>query len=722
MPEAAVTENLYLVLADVLQAEIAISSAVVSKCRGKTARSPRAAVIAAASVVAAVGLLGLWSEMASATPPEDNAPAEKSEPSDAGDPQPAPAAKLAPPSSDEQKRLIAEIDEVYKPGDAKGPAAKAALARKLLEDGRKNEANRAEQFTMLRRASEIARDAGEADLMLEAVDALAVAGFQIQPFAVKARLLKQLVGQSTAGGATEVSAVSASCVKFVTRAAADGATNEAAEVLDAAGKSLAKSMMMALSTHRITKAAAARARDPAEKAERQKKADDAEAEVEAIKSAQLAISDCGKALKVALRERELIQAARLRLTTAPDDPQANLDVGSWYCFHQGKWDEGLKLLAKGSDAGLKSLAAEELGAKPASATERVARGDAWWNLAEKATGMAKAAMRQRAGGYYQEALPDLAPSLAKSKAETRLAEIAREPAAVPENRSAGAHPPLAIAPFDEAIAKKRQEQWAKYLRVPVVLNNSIGMKLVLIPPGEYKMGSTKEMIDEYLKMPGLPDWYHEHLPGELPQHKVRITRPFLLGQTAVTQEAYQRVMGVNPSKFQGDAQRPVEQVSWDEAVEFCRRLSELPAEKAARRRYALPTEAQWEYACRAGTTTRWYSGDGQALEEVGWFKQNSGGVSHPVGQKKPNAWGLYDMHGNCWQWCQDFFDVGYYAKSPTDDPTGPASGQMRVYRGGAWVNNALNCRAAYRYRDNPIGRYSDLGLRVSAALPEKAAK
>jgi formylglycine-generating enzyme required for sulfatase activity len=208
----------------------------------------------------------------------------------------------------------------------------------------------------------------------------------------------------------------------------------------------------------------------------------------------------------------------------------------------------------------------------------------------------------------------------------------------------------------------------------------------------------------------------------MPLHRVRITRPFWMGAMAVTQEEYQRVMGVNPSKFQGDPQRPVEQVSWDEAVEFCRRLSDLPAEKAARRRYALPTEAQWEYACRAGTTARWYTGDVSGFEGAAWFKGNSGGITHPVGQKTPNAWGLYDMDGNVWQWCQDFFDLEYYANSASDDPTGPAAGTYRVYRGGGWDNSSGNCRSAYRYRDNPIGRFSDLGLRVVAALPEKPGK
>ncbi len=262
-------------------------------------------------------------------------------------------------------------------------------------------------------------------------------------------------------------------------------------------------------------------------------------------------------------------------------------------------------------------------------------------------------------------------------------------------------PPPAIAPFDAAKAQGHQAAWAKHLGVPVEIINSLGMRLVLIPPGEFQMGSPKELIQEQLHVHEENDWYRgwyrQWLRGEGPAHRVRITKPFWLGVTQVTQEDYERVMGGNPSFFKGDAKRPAEQVSWDNAMEFCRRLSVLPGEKAAKWRYDLPTETQWEYACRAGSTGRFSFGDDEKmLGNYGWFGQNSGGVTHRVGQKRSNAWGLYDMQGNLNHWCHDWYEKDYYAHSPTDDPGGPGTGSGHVVRGGGWFEPAYGCRAAYR--------------------------
>ncbi|MGO8751641.1 MAG: protein kinase domain-containing protein [Thermoguttaceae bacterium] len=295
-------------------------------------------------------------------------------------------------------------------------------------------------------------------------------------------------------------------------------------------------------------------------------------------------------------------------------------------------------------------------------------------------------------------------------------------------------PSPAVAPFDAKKAKELQESWAKHLGVPVEQTNSIGMKLVLIPPGEFQMGSPKDLIEEELKTPGIDYWYKDKLPAEGPQHRVRITKPFYLGIYEVTQEEYQRVMGVNPSKFSATGKEkakvsgqetkrfPVENVSWDNAVDFCRKLSDFPQEKAAGRRYRLPSEAQWEYACRAGSTDRFSLSSGRSgipreyeerdFSDYGWFGGNSGGMTHAVGGKRANAWGLYDMHGNVWEWCQDWYDKDYYANSPTDDPAGPFAGSSRVFRGGGWEDPAWYLRSANRLAYEPERRGHGVGLRV----------
>jgi len=217
--------------------------------------------------------------------------------------------------------------------------------------------------------------------------------------------------------------------------------------------------------------------------------------------------------------------------------------------------------------------------------------------------------------------------------------------------------------------------------------NSIGMEFKLIPAGTFIMGEGDQA------------------------HEVTLTKPFKIGVHEVTQAQYEQVMGVNPSHFKG-ANNPVEKVSWDDAVEFCRKLSELPAEKEAGNVYRLPTEAEWEYACRAGTTTKYSFGDDDSeLVDYAWHSENSDKEPHPVGSKLPNAWGLHDMHGNVWEWCQDWY-VDYPSGSVTD-PSGATSGSARVFRGGSWGYTAEGCRPANRHRVIPSHRGDGLGFRVS---------
>ena len=176
-------------------------------------------------------------------------------------------------------------------------------------------------------------------------------------------------------------------------------------------------------------------------------------------------------------------------------------------------------------------------------------------------------------------------------------------------------------------------------------------------------------------------------------------------------------MGVNPSKFKG-AKNPVEQVSWKDAVSFCRILTDMPKEKAAGRAFRLPTEAEWEYACRATSSAAFCFGDSaESLEEYGWFRDGLVGITHSVGLRRPNRWGLYDMHGNVSEWCQDEYEP--YTSSEETDPQGPSVGSSRVFRGGGWFNAAGHCRSAHRQRQDLSQRYSFCGFRVAMSLPAK---
>ncbi len=247
-------------------------------------------------------------------------------------------------------------------------------------------------------------------------------------------------------------------------------------------------------------------------------------------------------------------------------------------------------------------------------------------------------------------------------------------------------------------------------QAPKEITNSIGMKLVLIPKGKFTMGSPAS--EEYRR-------------DDETQHEVTISMDYYLGVYEVTQAQYEKVMGAKPSYFQGDkingssSNHPVERVSWKEAVEFCKKLSDLPEEKAAGRVYRLPTEAEWEYACRAGSKTAYSFGEGsKLLGDYSWFGDNCN-TTHPVGEKKANAWGLYDMHGNVWEWCSDWY--GDYPKGAVSDPVGPREGSYRLFRGGSWRDVAALCRSADRSRRYPLDRLNDYGFRValsSSGIPK----
>ncbi|MDG1892044.1 MAG: formylglycine-generating enzyme family protein [Verrucomicrobiota bacterium] len=228
----------------------------------------------------------------------------------------------------------------------------------------------------------------------------------------------------------------------------------------------------------------------------------------------------------------------------------------------------------------------------------------------------------------------------------------------------------------------------------------LDLKMMPIPAGTFVMGS--------------PDDEQDRQEDEGPQTTVTISNPFWLGKTEVTQVQWQTVMGNNPGHFKGD-DRPVERVSWNDTVAFCEKLNEMKRDTLpAGYHYTLPTEAQWEYACRAGTTTRFYYGDDPGYNQLGmyaWYVANSFEMTHPVGEKLPNDWGLHDMHGNVWEWCLDWFSDSYPGGN-LSDPQGPPSGWNRVFRGGGWVLQTRSCRSADRVWGAPTGTSIRLGFRV----------
>jgi len=226
------------------------------------------------------------------------------------------------------------------------------------------------------------------------------------------------------------------------------------------------------------------------------------------------------------------------------------------------------------------------------------------------------------------------------------------------------------------------------------ITNSLGMNFAYIRPGIFMMGRPSSESGR---------------SSDEKQHRVTLTKGFYMQTTEVTQGQWRAIMGSNPSKFStfGD-DCPVEQISWNDAQEFIRKLNR----KEGGSRYRLPTEAEWEYAARAGSTTRFcYGNDESRLSEYAWYRSNSGKKTHSVAQKTSNAWGLYDMHGNVWEWCQDW--KGDYLSGSDTDPTGSFFGSYRVDRGGGWGNNARACRSANRYGSEPVYRYSDLGFRLA---------
>jgi formylglycine-generating enzyme required for sulfatase activity len=375
-----------------------------------------------------------------------------------------------------------------------------------------------------------------------------------------------------------------------------------------------------------------------------------------------------------IRDRQKLQQevaqCKSVLAASPDNTAIRERLIRLHVVELDQPGEAAKLLTAGVSEQLRTyvpLVVKEVGELPKPVCLEL--GDWYRSLAAGATRGGKVKALTRAKAYYERFVELEANTIKRTIGKAKLARVEKE------LRQLGA----------PALPR------GKY--VVLDLGNGVKMKLVRIPAGRFLMGSPKTETG-----------CKEH---EGPQHWVRISKPFYLGVTEVTQKQYAAVMRTNPSHFKG-AERPVEQVSWEETVQFCRKLSEKTKRKAR-----LPTEAEWEYACRAGSKTRFSFGDSDGdLGAYAWYRANSDRQTHEVGKKKPNAWGLYDMHGDVWEWCVDWYGATYYRSSPGADPQGPGSGNSRVQRGGSWGNDPQLCRSANRHSFAPDNRRLSLGFRV----------
>jgi len=381
---------------------------------------------------------------------------------------------------------------------------------------------------------------------------------------------------------------------------------------------------------------------------------------------------------LALQQRlqKQIAALKAKLDANPADTVARKELVQLYLVDMDDPAGAAKAVDESLDEATRKYvpaAAKPLDKVPEYACKEL--GEWYRGLADQAVAPAtKGAMLRRAQGYYQRFLDIHTPEdLARGTATLTLKKIGDQLAKLGAAAESKPTPPI----------------------LTLNLGKGVTMKLLRIRPGKFTMGS--------------PDSEQGRESNEGPQHVVTLSRSFYLGVTEVTQAQYEAVMGTNPSQFKGPT-NPVERISWDDAVAFCRKLS-----KKTGRTFRLPTEAEWEYACRAGTRTRYgFGNDDAQLADYAWLNANSDRKTHPVGLKKPNAAGLFDMHGNVCEWCADWH--GPYAAGSARDPRGPRSGTDRVLRGGTWGSGNRNqFRCAYRYTNVPTRRHYFNGFRCAVA-------
>jgi formylglycine-generating enzyme required for sulfatase activity len=365
-------------------------------------------------------------------------------------------------------------------------------------------------------------------------------------------------------------------------------------------------------------------------------------------------------------EQSKLASSLAMLKESPNDPGANFAVGSYWCFVKGNFDVGLPMLKIGSDKILQAIAIAEL-AKPTEARKQLALAEAWDSYADRRN-PAMIEAKRRARKWYLQSLDEL-EGLEKAKVEKRLATLSE------------------IDAVDSMASL-----------VSIELTPDIKLAMRRVPAGKFWMGSPPTE-------PGRSS--DENL------HEVTISRPFLLGVTEVTQAQWEAVMGSNSSEPKGE-NLPVNKVTWQTAIRFCDRLNSSPL--GANYRFRLPSEAEWEYACRAGTNTIFYWGnDPVKLSSHAWTLSNSGRTIQPVGKLQPNSWGFYDMIGNVAEWTGDWH--GPLPTVPQRDPKGPEGGKEKSNRGFTFANKSMSqFRSAAKCANPPDEIRDYLGLRLAAEV------
>jgi formylglycine-generating enzyme required for sulfatase activity len=536
--------------------------------------------------------------------------------------------------------ISGEIRDLFRDEYAKrDPESRKAFAASLIDYARKTQVPD-QRFTMFVEARDVAAEAGEIGTAFAAVDRIAAEYDVDAEWTAAAQKVEVLDTIRKATRSRETLGTVADAYMAVAREALESGDHDAA------------------------KEAADAARSAARLARKSALSDEAKDFIDLVEARR--------------KEARAVQAAELKLSIAPDDPDANEAMGRFICFTQGDWERGLPFLAKGADADLKAVALKEMD-KPEGADGCLETGEAWEAVSKKERDRtAKGRYLARALAWYERGLAG-ASGLKKLLLQKKVKAVSGSP--LLEGTTPSSTSPTLVLDLGEGVT----------------------MDLVRISPGTFTMGSNQAVKDV-------------NFSNAFPVHPVQITRAYYIGKTEVTCRQFEAFAKATGHQAKGSAWKhadalrdnlPAGGLSWNDAVAFCRWAS-----ARTRRTVRLPTEAEWEYACRAGTTAEThFDADRENLDAHAWHAGNGSGRLHPVGEKKPNPWGLHDMYGNAWEWVNDF--VSPYPRTPARDPTGPATGAQHVLRGGSYKSSAQTCQSATRFSKEPGFSEPKTGFRVT---------